>query len=246
MDLEALKRAVTGSAGVVAPGASPNSTGANAFTQAAIGNIQNLATVNARSDATSAAGNALYGGVKQQSAIDAANEEAARQAAAAKAKQEASDAEQLAKDLADPSKYTRTVNESGGYDFFAPDGSKIDATDYARVQGKHVTDVVKGSQNTLDQEFLQDYKQVQDLGEAASSGTLGAYLKKHPELDDQLKKNKLNSYADVVKNFRTSYPQYFSKPSSQNIGTASYNGAPLRNEGNGILSKLKSTLSGIL
>lgn len=247
MNLDALKQAVLGAGNVTAPGASPNSTGANAFTQAAIGHIQNLATVGARANASNVAGNALYGGVKQQTAVDAANESAAHDAAVAASKQKLDDLNKQAADMADPSKYTREVNNSGGYDFFAPNGKKISAQDYASVKGQHTTDVIKGSQNTTDQEFLQDYKEVQAIGEATQQGgkALATYLKKNPDIAKQLKSANLNTYADVVKNFRATYPQYFPQSSVGDIGSASYNKAPLQPVGTSFIDKLKGLVSGV-
>lgn len=243
MDLNALKAAVVGANGITAPGASPNSTGANAFTQAAIGHIQNLATVGTQNQAVGNAGQALYGGVKQQAGIDAAQASAAHDAAVADAKQKADDAAQAAKDAADPSKYQRVVNNSGGYDFYAPDGTKITATDYANVTGKHVTDVVKGSQNTTDQEFLQDYDEITAIGQATQAGTLGAYLKKNPDVKKQLDSAGLKTYADVVKNFRSSYPQYFPQSQVNDIGSASYNKTDLQPAQPSFLDRIKSHLN---
>lgn len=241
MDLEALKQAVLGANNVTAPGASPNSTGANAFAQSAIGHIQNLATISQRNDASGLATNALYGGVKQQSAVDAANAQAAHDAAVAAARKKAEEEQQIAKDLADPNKYTRAVNKTGGYDFYAPDGTQISPNDYAQVKGIHTTDAVKGSQDTNDQKFIQDYKNVQDLGEQVNAGTLADYLKKHPEVKKQLDSAGLKDYASVVKNFRSSYPQYFPKESAQSIGNSPTNNTPLQPGGGGnLIDKLKS------
>jgi oligoendopeptidase F len=246
MDLKALKDAVIGSTGVTAPTASPNSTGANAFTQSAIGHIQNLAGINLRGDASKIASNALYGGVSQQATADAANASAAHDAAIKASKDKLDQLQQEQADLADPSKYSRAVNNSGGYDFYAPNGKKITAQDYASVTGKHVTDVIKGSQNTTDQNFLQDYQEVQKLGELTQQGgaALQAYLKKNPDIKKQLDSQGIKTYADVVKNFRSSYPQYFPQSSVNDIGNASYNKTQLQPSGGGFIDKIKSFLGG--
>lgn len=242
MDLNALKAAVLGAGTATAPAASPNSTGANAFVQSAIGNIQNLASVGTRAQAANFAGNALYGGVKQQASVDASNEEAARQAAADAAKLKLEELQQTATDIADPKKYTRTTNNSGGYDFYAPDGTKITAQDYAKVQGKHVTEILKGSQNTKDQQFLQDYDEIKALGAASQQGgdALQKYLKKNPDIKKQLDDNKLNNYADVVKNFRSAYPEFFPQAAVKDIGNAPNNSAPLQPKPTSFIDRLKS------
>lgn len=240
MNLDALKAAVQGAPQFTAPAASPNSTGANAFTQAAIQHIQGLASLGTQAQASNVASNALYGGVKQQASVDAANENAAHDQAVADAKQKLEDLQQKASDLADPSKYQRVVNNSGGYDFYAPDGTKISAQDYAGIKGQHVTDAVKGSQNTTDQQFLQDYKEVTALGQATQSGKLADYLKKNPDIKQQLNSAGLKTYADVVKNFRSSYPQYFPQSSVNDIGSATYNKTPIQQGGGSFIDKIKS------
>lgn len=247
MDLDALKRGVIGAGAVTAPGASPNSTGANAFAQAAIQHIQALSGISQRGAASKFAGGALYGGVNQQAATDQANEQAAHDAAVADAKQKAADAAQAAKDLADPNKYQRVPNKSGGYDFFAPDGTKINAQDYAQIKGQHVTDAVKGSQNTTDQAFLQDYKEVQALGDASQQGgsALQDYFKKNPDIKKQLDSEGIKTYSDVVKNFRSSYPQYFPQQSVNDIGNGRANNQQLGTGGGNLVDKLKGLLSGI-
>lgn len=249
MDLNALKAAVQGSQNVQAPVVNANRTGANAFTQSAIGHIDDLAGVTLRSGASTAAGNALYGGVKQQAAVDSANQQASQQAAQDASKQKLQDLTQQANDLQDPSKYYRTQSKNGGWQFYAPNGKQISATSYATVKGQHVTDALKGSQSTTDQQFLQDYKEVQNLGVAMQQGgtALQAYLKKNPDIQKQLKTNNLSTYSDVVKNFRSAYPQYFTPSQQNNIGNATYNNSPVEpNEGNGIVDKLKGFLSGIV
>lgn len=59
-------------------------------------------------------------------------------------------------------KYTRETNEVGGYSFFDPDGNPITAEEYAAGTGKYVNQVLSGSQDLGDQEFLLDYDQQLD------------------------------------------------------------------------------------
>lgn len=59
-------------------------------------------------------------------------------------------------------KFTRETNEVGGYSFFDPDGNPITAEEYAAGTGKYVNQVLSGSQDLGDQEFLLDYDQQLD------------------------------------------------------------------------------------
>lgn len=245
MDLNALKSAVLGANTVTAPAASPNATGANAFTQSALGHIQNLSSIGTSANASKIAGNALYGGVSQQATADSANAEAAHKAALKASQDKLDELDTQVKALADPSKYQRVVNNSGGYDFYTPTGKKISATDYAQIQGKHVTDILKGSQNTVDQNFVQDYKEVQKLGELTTQGgsALKDYLKKNPDIKKQLDDEGAKTYSDVVKKFRAAYPQFFPQSAVNDIGNAKNNNVPIT-QSNGFLDKIKSLIGG--
>lgn len=248
MNLDALKQAVLGANSTAAPIVNVNRAGANAFTQSAINNIDAAANQGVRANATKVAGNALYGGISQQATADSANAQAAHDKAVADAKQQAESDAKAAKDLQDPSKYSKSVNNSGGYDFYAPDGTKISAQDYAQVTGKHVTDVLKGSQNTVDQNFVQDYKEVQKLGELTQQGgsALSDYLKKNPDIQKQLNQEGAKTYSDVVSKFRSAYPQFFPQTSVNDIGNAKNNNTPINStSGNSIIDKLKGFLGGL-
>ena len=245
MDMNALKQAVTGAATLTAPtGASPNATGANAFAQAAIGNIQNLAASDYQVAGTKAAGGMLEGAVGARADETAANEKAARDAEADRLAAEQKALQEKIDAYSDPKKYQKVINEVGGYDFFDPDGEKISPRDYAKVQNKHITEIYKDSQDTTDQEFIQDYKDIQKIGEIVQSGDKKAYdkyLAKDPDIQKRLKENNITNYADMVKSFRSSYPQYFSSGSAKDVGNASYNDRPLRDT-RSVLDKLKARI----
>lgn len=247
MNLDALKQAVLGANSVSAPTVNTNRTGANAFTQSAINHIDALQGVSNSAAASKVSGGALYGGVSQQATTDAANASVANDAAIKASKQKLDDLQQQQEDLANPSKYTRTVNKSGGYDFYAPNGKQISAQDYASITGKHVTDVLKGSQNTTDQNFLQDYSEVQKLGELTQEGgtALSDYLKKNPGIQKQLNQEGAKTYSQVVSKFRAAYPQYFPQNSVNDIGNATYNNTPIQSGGNKFLDKIKSFVGGL-
>lgn len=224
-------------------GGSPNMGGAGtANADTAIGHLQGLARSSFQVPAVSTAAGAAGG--------QAQNEDDAAKAAAKLKLQEVQDqldqANQAKKDLNDPSKYTRQQNQTGGWDFYGPDGSKITAQQYAQVKGQHVTDALKGSQNTKDQEFLQDYQDVTKLGQVMQSGDKKA-LEKLYASDPTLKKRIGNmTYSDIVKNFRSSYPDYFPTNTTTDVGNSSYGGTSPNKLGGGggnFLQKLMSFFS---
>lgn len=59
-------------------------------------------------------------------------------------------------------KFTRVPNESGGYSFFDGAGNPVTPQEYALNTGKYVNQVLKGSQDMGDQDFLLDYDQQLD------------------------------------------------------------------------------------
>lgn len=226
--LQAAAQALGAAQNVQAPTQSPNAMGANAFVQAAIGHLAGLA----RSNFQLGAGNSGTKIASAQGQIDEANRIAAAKQAAAD-NQDAIDQLRLKKQtISDPSKYYRQQNKSGGWDFYDPLGNKISAQDYSTIKGIHVTDALKDSQDTKDQEFLQDYQDVVKLGQIMQSGDKKE-LDKLYQADPTLKKRiGKQTYSDIVKGFRNSYPDYFAGQ-TQDVGNASYNDKSPSNLGGG-------------
>jgi hypothetical protein len=74
------------------------------------------------------------------------------------------------KDLQDPSKYQQVRTKDGGFSYFDPSGKQISIQQYSQATGKLPSDILKGSDNTLDHQYLNDYKQLEDFINAAQSG----------------------------------------------------------------------------
>lgn len=110
------------------------------------------------------------------------------------------------KDMFDPGKYTQQRNDDGGFDFFAPDGSKIDLSQYAKVTGKKAVDILKDSENSNDLQYIQDYKSLQELANAFANGDKD-YIDKLPDQMKDYLKGKTMS--DVMNDFKKQYPQIY-------------------------------------
>lgn len=216
--------------GVPGAGTSPNQGGGGtANADVAIQHLQNLAKSSFQVPALTTGAGALGG----QAQVQDATEKAAAKLKLQDVADQLDAATKLRDKMNDPSKYRRIQNTSGGWDFYSPDGNKISPQDYATVTGKHVTDVLKGSQNTQDQNFLQDYQDVIDLGKAMQSGDKAAIQKLYksdPSLKDRIGNM---TYTDIVKNFRSSYPDYFTQDQTTNVGNASYGGQSPNKVGGG-------------
>lgn len=107
-----------------------------------------------------------------------------------------------AKDMLDPKKYQQVRKDDGGYAFYAPDGSPVSVGDYARITGKSFKDVLKDSENNIDQQYLQDYKSMQELANAFANGDK-KYLDALPnEMKDYMKGKTM---ADIMKDFKSQY-----------------------------------------
>lgn len=194
-----------------------------------------------------------FGGASQSVADqDEANAKLALQ-------QEQDKADALAKakeDMQDPSKYREELDEKGGYQFFDPAGNKIDVKQYSAVTGKHITDILKKSQNPEDQEFVRNYNNVEKIGQILQAGSKDdrdKFFKDNPDAqtDYDLLKKKLKrepTFGDIVGTFRKGYPQYFNakEPTQVNTGYANKSLGTIGggNKSGGVMGFIKSLLGG--
>lgn len=124
---------------------------------------------------------------------------------------------QAKKDANDPSKYRKEIASDGGYEFFDPQGNKIDVKQYSAATGQHITDVLKNSQNPEDQQFVSNYKNVLSLTKIYNDGSkdeFNKFMKTNPDAkkDYDLLQKSLGhtpSSGDVITALRQSYPQFF-------------------------------------
>lgn len=88
-------------------------------------------------------------------------------------------------DKLDPAKYRRERKGDGGFSFFDPEGKEIGIDQYAQVTGARLVDILKDSENPIDQEYISDYANMNDLAQAMYNGdsaTAEAFISQNPEL----------------------------------------------------------------
>lgn len=108
-----------------------------------------------------------------------ADEEEKRRQAAAK-EQEAS-----ASIMNDPSKFQRLRKDDGGFAFFDPAGKEIDIDTYAKKTGARRVDILKDSENPIDQQFIRDFDMTDQVSQAIYQNdieTLQALADDNPEV----------------------------------------------------------------
>lgn len=110
----------------------------------------------------------------------------------------------------------RVRKEDGGFAFFDENGNEISAKQFAELTGNTTTDILSDSENPIDIQYLNDYKNLQDFMNAATTGdrdTLDAYYQQNNNLRSL-------SPADVIKQFRQAYPTvYGTRNTGQPLGS---------------------------
>lgn len=116
-----------------------------------------------------------YGAVAAQNAEDDRKaKEAARQAQI-----------RALQDSMDPSKYQKRRKDDGGFAFFSPDGKEIDIDTFAKRTGERRADILKDSENPIDQQYIHDWSTMNDITQAAyegDTGTIDALKTKYPNV----------------------------------------------------------------
>lgn len=237
--LSKYRQALLGVDGIQAPGGTMN---ANGDTAAAIGHLQNMYRGTFQAGAAKAGIGAAGGAAK----ADADQQDANAKLALQQEQDKASQLDQQKKDLLDPSKYTQQIDENGGYKFYDPTGQEIDAKQYSSATGKHITDILKKSQNPADQQFVQDYGQIEKIGQIMQSGdkkALEDLYKKQPDLKKQIDGK---TYSQIVTDFRKFYPQFFNTSQPATVKTTYANQTPgsLGDNAGGIGGFIKSLFGG--
>lgn len=176
-------------------------------TSGMLGNVRAAAALMAEGNEAGRANKSLAVGANQV----AAEAEMARQAAERKKKEELAKKEQEIEDLQNPDNYKAVVNDVGGYDFYDPLGNKINAVQYARKKNMQLSEVYKGSQDPNDQDFLNSYDKVLELGKIIQSGDKeerDKFFEKNPkwkEVSDM-------PLSEIVSQLHEQYPGYFRSP----------------------------------
>lgn len=172
-----------------------------------LGNFPELAAM-ARSSFQLPLSNARAGAQANEDQTTVANQKAAAAAAeaAAKARQSA---------FADASKYRVIQKPDGGYAFYDPDGNPVTAQQYAQIAGKLPSDVLKDSQNPIDQQYIQDSKNLANYYKAKAQSSFDkgqAAVAK--QIEQQVKKaygiNLANTpHQQILNQFYSNYPTVY-------------------------------------
>lgn len=138
------------------------------------------------------------------------------EAQVARQKVAASLAEQKAADLADPKKYRQVKNATGGYDFYDPDGSKIDvATLTQRTQTKP-SDWLSDSEDAGDIQYINDTKNLQGLLQAVASKDAAALAQyRQGFVDNEMPDITKMNVQDILDKYKTYYKKYYTSGFSQ-------------------------------
>lgn len=146
------------------------------------------------------------------SAAIAAEQEAAAEAARRAREAEIQDQIRKEQDKVDPSKYYSLRNDQGGYDFFDPEGKKINVHDYAMITGQRVDQILADSENPLDIQFVEDYGTMRKIMNAYANRDVEA-LNQLKQADPELYQNIQNagSPAELSRRFMDYYPDYFGR-----------------------------------
>jgi len=88
-------------------------------------------------------------------------------------------------DQMDPSKYQKLRKDDGGFAFYDPTGKEIDVDSYSKRTGQRRVDVLKDSENPLDQQYIHDWSTMNDVSQALYSGdtnTINSLRQQYPDL----------------------------------------------------------------
>lgn len=102
--------------------------------------------------------------------VDDANAQAAAAAANRRRASELSEKNREIKqklaDYQNPNKWQQVPKADGGYDFYDPLGKKVTVGQYSEVVGKQPYEVLKDSDNSIDQQFVKEYNALKAYSEA--------------------------------------------------------------------------------
>lgn len=85
----------------------------------------------------------------------------------------------------DPSKYQQLRKDDGGFAFFDPAGKEIDIDAFAKKTGQRRIDILKDSENPIDQQFIRDFDMTDLVSQAIyqnDTETLQGLAEDHPEV----------------------------------------------------------------
>jgi phage tail protein X len=113
-------------------------------------------------------------------------------------------------DQADPSKYQKVRKTDGGFQFLDPNGKEIDINTYAQRTGQRRAEVLSDSENPIDQEYINDYNNMNELAQAFynnDTATIQAYQQANPGLANR-------KPADLMSELIRKYPHIYGRGGS--------------------------------
>lgn len=131
-------------------------------------------------------------------------------------------------DQADPSKYQKVRKTDGGFQFLDPTGKEIDINTFAQRTGQRRVDILKDSENPVDQEYISDWQNMNELAQAFynnDTATIQAYQAANPNLANR-------KPADLMSELIRKYPHIYGRGGS---GGQAYQ-QTLKNRGMSIFS----------
>lgn len=113
-------------------------------------------------------------------------------------------------DQADATKYKAVRKADGGFSFYDPSGKEIDINTYAQRTGQRRIDILKDSENPIDQEYMNDYMNMNDLAQAFynnDTATIRSYQEANPGLKGRTVK-------DLMSELIRKYPHLYGRGGS--------------------------------
>lgn len=89
---------------------------------------------------------------------------------------------QALQDKMDPSKYQKLRKDDGGFAFYDPEGKEIDIDTYAKRTGMRRADILKDSENPIDQQYIYDWSQLNDVSQRLFAGDTQNLAADYPDL----------------------------------------------------------------
>lgn len=114
---------------------------------------------------------------------------------------------QSLQDQADPNKYQKVRKTDGGFQFLDPSGKEIDINTFAQRTGQRRADILKDSENPVDQEYINDWNNMNELAQAFynnDTATIQAYQQANPGLANR-------KPADLMSELIRKYPHIYGK-----------------------------------
>lgn len=126
-------------------------------------------------------------------------------------------------DKLDPGKYRRERKDDGGFAFFDPDGKEIGIDAYAQITGQRLIDILKDSENPIDQEYISDYANMNELAQAMynnDQATIDSFMRQNTHLSKNMKVQDL--FGELIRKYPHLYGRGSYQQTLNNRGSGGY------------------------